>query len=99
VSLTHDLIDYKLTDEESEQIQKGMHHAPKAEVRQPATAIYLLHSGQSPEEVSQISAVSLGSIYNWHKRWRTKGLQGLENKAKSGCLPNVDHVDSRRRQS
>jgi hypothetical protein len=59
------MIDYKLNEEELEQIQKGMHHSPKAEVRQRATAIHLLHLGQSPEEVSQLLAVSMGSIYNW----------------------------------
>jgi putative transposase len=69
-----------------------MHHSPKAEVRQRATALHLLHLGQSPEEVSQLLAVSMGSIYNWHKRWRTDGLKGLENKAKSGRPKNADQA-------
>jgi putative transposase len=69
-----------------------MHHSPKAEVRQRATAIHLLHLGQSPEEVSQLLAVSMGSIYNWHKRWRTASLKGLENKAKSGRPKNADQA-------
>lgn len=86
------MIDYKLNTNELEEIQNGMHHSPKAEVRQRATAIHLLHLGQSPEEVSQLLAVSEGSIYNWHKRWRTAGLKGLENKAKSGRPKNADEA-------
>ena len=78
------MINYNLSDEELEQIQQGMHHSVKAEVRQRATAIHLLHLGQPPEEVSTLLAVSVGSIYNWHKRWRSDGLKGLENRAKSG---------------
>lgn len=86
------MIDYKLTDAELEQIQTGMHRSSKAEVRQRSTAIHLLHLGHSPEEVSQLLAVSMGSIYNWHKRWRTDGLEGLENKAKSGRPKNADQA-------
>lgn len=86
------MINYELNVEELEEIQTGMHHSPKAEVRQRATAIHLLHLGQSPEEVSEMLAVSLGSIYNWHKRWRNKGLEGLANKAKSGRPKNADET-------
>lgn len=86
------MIDYELNAKELKEIQEGMHHSPKAEVRQRATAIHLLHLGQSPEEVSQMLAVSLGSIYNWHKRWRNKGLAGLANKAKSGRPKNASQA-------
>lgn len=86
------MIDYKLNDKELEQIQNGMHHSPKAEVRQRSTAIHLLHLGYSPEDVSNLLAVSMGSIYNWHKRWRADGLQGLANKAKSGRPKNADQA-------
>lgn len=84
------MINYTLSEEELEQIQKGMHHSTKAEVRQRATAIHLLHCGQSPQDVSDLMAVSQGSVYNWHKRWREEGLSGLENKAKSGRPTNAD---------
>lgn len=86
------MIDYKLNDKELERIQKGMHHSSKAEVRQRATAIHLLHMGQSPKEVSQWLAVSVGSIYNWHNRWRADGLKGLENQPKSGRPKNADEA-------
>ena len=86
------MINYKLSEEEIEQIQWGMHHSAKAEVRQRATAIHLLHLGQSPEEVSQLLAVSMGSIYNWHRGWRKEGLVGLENQAKSGRPKHADQA-------
>jgi len=86
------MINYRLSDEELEEIQNGMHHSPKAEVRQRATGIHLLHLGHSPEDVSELLAVSMGSIYNWHKRWRIDGLKGLENKAKSGRPKNANQA-------
>lgn len=84
------MINYTLTEEELDQIQSVMRHSSKAEVRQRATAIHLLHCGQSPQEVSELMAVSQGSIYNWHKRWREEGLGGLKNKPKSGRPTNAD---------
>ena len=84
------MIDYNLNDEELEQIQWGMHHSAKVEVRQRATALHLLHRGQLPEEVSKMLAVSLGSIYNWHHRWRRQGLEGLKNKTRSGRPKNAN---------
>ncbi|MGJ3237909.1 MAG: helix-turn-helix domain-containing protein [Anaerolineae bacterium] len=44
------------------------------------------------EEVSEMLAVSLGSIYNWHSRWRRESLAGLANKAKSGRPKKADQV-------
>ena len=83
------MIDYSLNEEQLGQIQWGMHRSPKAEVRQRATAIHLLHRGHTPAEVSEQLAVHLGSIYNWHRNWRNAGLKGLENKAKSGRPKNA----------
>jgi transposase len=84
------MINYRLTEEQLEQIQWGMHHSRQAEVRQRATAIHLLHQGYSPSEVSSQLAVSLGSIYNWHKRWRSHGVKGLANEAKRGRPKNTN---------
>lgn len=86
------MIDYRLNEEELEQIQWGMRYAREAEVRQRATAIHLLHRGHSPSEVSEQLAVGLVSVYNWHKRWRTSGLKGLANRAKSGRPKNADQA-------
>ena len=86
------MINFNLTQDELEIIQWGMHHAPKAEVRQRATAIHMLHQGQKPEEVAQMLAVSQSTVYGWHERWREKGLEGLANRAKSGRPKNADEA-------
>ena len=86
------MINYSLNEDQLEQIQWGMHHSAEVEVRQRATALHLLHRGESPEEVGEMLAVSLGSIYNWHHRWRTGGLEGLKNKARSGRPKNTDEA-------
>lgn len=78
------MIDFSLNEEDVKTIQEGMHHAPQAEVRQRATAIYLLHQGHKPEEVAAMMAVSMPTVYTWHKQWRRAGLGGLVNRSKSG---------------
>ena len=84
------MIDFTLTETEVETIQWGMHHSPKAEVRQRATAVHLLHLGETPEEVSRKLAVSQGTIYNWYHRWQAAGLAGLANQEKSGRRKKAD---------
>jgi transposase len=84
------MINYSLSIDELEQIQWGMHHSTKGEVRQRSTAVHLLHQGHSPQEVATILAVSMGNVYKWHRRWRAEGLLGLENKAKSGRPKNTN---------
>lgn len=86
------MINYSLTTDELEQIQRGMHHSRKAEVRQRATAVHLLHQGYSPEEVATMLAVGMGSVYKWHRRWRSEGLEGLANKPKSGRPKNSNQT-------
>ena len=76
--------DYKLQEEELKLIQQAMNHASEPEVRQRTTAIHLLHQEHKPEEVGAMMAVSMGCIYQWHRRWREGGIEGLKNRAKSG---------------
>lgn len=67
-----------------------MHHSPRAEVRQRATAIRMLHLGNKPETVSELLAVAPSTIWNWHRRYRAAGLAGLVNQAKSGRPAKAD---------
>jgi transposase len=75
---------YKLNEEELAQIEQAMRKAGRVEVRQRATAIHMLHSGEKPGRVAELMAVGIATIYNWHHRWQTEGLAGLSNKPKSG---------------
>jgi transposase len=75
---------YKLNNNELAQIEQAMRRDKRTEVRQRATAIHMLHSGEKPGKVAELMAVGIATIYNWHRRWQTEGLEGLVNKPKSG---------------
>ena len=76
---------YELKPKELAEIEKAIRQDKRAEVRQRAIAIRLLHRGQKPEAVAEQQMVSLPTIYNWHKLWREQGIEGLANKKKPGC--------------
>lgn len=77
-------IDFKLAAEQLAAVEQAMNHAPLAEVRQRATAIRLLHLGHQPEAVAEMLAVAPSTIWNWHRRYRAEGVEGLANRARSG---------------
>lgn len=81
---------YKLTTEELGTIKEAMNHARQPEVRQRAAAIHLLHKGHSAQNVADMLAVSVGSIYSWHDRWQKEGIEGLRNRPKSGRPTKAD---------
>jgi transposase len=65
-------------------IEKAIRQDKRAEVRQRATVIRLLHLGHKPEAVAEQQMVSVPTIYNWHRLWREQGIAGLANKPKTG---------------
>jgi len=83
-------ITFHLNDDELGQIEYTMNHSPLPEVRQRATAIRLLHLGHSPEVVAEMLAVAPSSVWNWHRRWRGGGVNGLANASKSGRPRKAD---------
>jgi transposase len=89
-------INFTLTQEELTVVEEAMHHSPRAEVRQRATAIRMLHLGNKPELVAELLAVAPSTIWNWHRRYRAAGLVGLVNQAKSGrpAKANVTYLDA-----
>ena len=76
--------EYQLKPKELAEIEKAIRQDKRAEVRQRAMAIRLLHLGHKPEAVAEQQLVSLPTIYNWHKLWREQGVEGLANKKKPG---------------
>ena len=76
--------EYQLKPKELTEIEKAIRQDKRAEVRQRAIAIRLLHLGQKPEAVAEQQMVSLPTIYNWHKLWREQGIEGLANRPKTG---------------
>lgn len=75
---------YQLKPKELAEVEKAMRQDKRAEVRQRATVIRLLHLGHKPSEVAEQQMVSVPTIYNWHKLWREEGIEGLANKPKTG---------------
>src|SRR5215208_541753 len=75
---------YQLKPKELAEIEKAIRQDKRAEVRQRATVIRLLHLGHKPEAVAEQQMVSVPTIYNWHKLWRERGIEGLANKPKTG---------------
>jgi transposase len=83
-------INYQLNADELATIRRAIVRDKRAEVRHRATAIHLLHQGHKPHEVAETLAVTLGSIYKWHQRWRTQGVEGLADLPRSGAPPKAD---------
>lgn len=81
--------EYQLKPKELAEIEKAIRQDKRAEVKQRATVIRLLHLGQKPETVAKQQMVSVPTIYNWHKLWRDKGIEGLANKVRPGRKPKA----------
>jgi transposase len=50
----------------------------------------LLHLKYCPEVIAEQQMVSLPTIYNWHRLWREKGIEGLANQPRKGRPPKAD---------
>ena len=76
--------DYHLKDHELQAIETAIRHDKRVEVRQRCMAIRLLHLGHKPEQVAEMQAVSIPTVYSWTKRWRRGGVEELATKPRSG---------------
>ena len=85
---------YHLEDKDLEIIEHAIRHDKHAEVRQRCIAIRLLHLGHKPSEVAMMQAVSDPTIYGWHKRWLTGGVEALADKPRSGRPSKSDDAYS-----
>jgi transposase len=83
---------FELSDQELSQITEAIRSDNRAEVRQRATAIHLLHLEHKPGEVAESLAVSRVTIYNWHRRYRQDGLEGLANRPKGRPKRKADEA-------
>lgn len=84
------LIDFTLTNKQLADVEHAINHAPQPEVRQRAIAIRLLHLGHTPKAVAAMLVVAPSTIWNWHRRYRAEGVNGLANRAKSGRPAKAD---------
>lgn len=77
-------IDYQLSEEELTALEQAINDSQNVRVVKRATGLRLLHQGYKPAEVAEILMVSLATVYQWHHRYRSKGVAGLEDAPKSG---------------
>ena len=56
--------DYHLTEQELQIVEAAMRRDQRPAVRQRCTAIRLLHLGHKPEEVAEMQAVSIPTVYS-----------------------------------
>jgi len=83
-------INYQLSDEQMQQVERAIAHDPRPEVVRRATAIRLLDEGHKPQAVADMLATSRASVNNWHQRWREGGIEGLANEPIPGRRPKAD---------
>lgn len=80
---------YQLKPKALAEIEKAIRQDKRAEVKQRATVIRLLHLGHKPETIAEQQMVSVPTVYNWHKLWREHGIEGLANRARPGRKPKA----------
>jgi len=83
-------IDFKLSDTELLTIEQSLKGSESTRIVKRATAIRMLHQGQTPVQVAEVLSVSQPTIYEWFHRFRGLGLAGLEHRPKSGRPPIAD---------
>ncbi len=80
-------INYQLTENELKAVENAQKHGVSSPLRQRATGIRLLHLGKAPSEVAKILNVSQATVYNWHERFRERGIESLADEPRSGRPP------------
>jgi putative transposase len=79
---------FYLTPTELKQIEAAMQQQTKhMEVRFRAIALYRLHKSESFSRVAKdMNIKTRATLYNWIKRFRQDGVEGLVNKPKSNLI-------------
>jgi transposase len=75
---------YSLSDGKVAELERIIREDKRMKVVQRATAVRMLHLGQSSEAVSQIMLVSSVTVRTWFERFQTEGAAGLVNRPRSG---------------
>lgn len=75
---------YELSKSEQAELARIEKTSKDPRMRQRAMGLRLLDSGKSPQAVAELLTVSVATVYNWHERWRSKGVAGLADKQRRG---------------
>jgi len=82
-------LEFTLSKEDLNEVVQSINHHRRPEVRQRAMGLRLLHEGHKPIEVAKLMAVSMPTVYSWHHRFESAGIEGLANRPKSGRKPKA----------
>lgn len=76
--------DYTLPEADVEELKQVIRQGKQVDVVQRATAIKMLHDGQSVRRVAATVLLSTTTVRYWFDRWLEHGLSGLETRPRSG---------------
>lgn len=76
--------DYTLPEAEVEQLEQMIRQSKQVDVVQRATAIKMLHDGQSVQTAAATVLLSTTTIRYWFDRWLEHGVSGLQTRPRSG---------------
>lgn len=88
-----------LTSAEQEALMETYWYAEKPALRRRAHGILLSHKGHTIEQICEILCVTRNTVAAWFKAWEAEGLEGLQDKARSGRPPIIDDQDRERLQA
>jgi transposase len=83
-------LNFQLKDEQVTQVKQAKRNDKRAEVRQRATAVHLLHLGHQPTVVAEMLSVTEQAIYHWYHRFVQGGIAGLVNQPKGRPKAKAD---------
>lgn len=83
-------LNFQLKPEQVTQVEQAKCKDKRAEVRQRATAVHLLHLGHEPPAVAQMLSVTVQAIYAWYHRFVQGGVDGLANQPKGRPKAKAD---------
>jgi transposase len=83
-------LNFQLDEEQVKQVEQAKRKDKRAEVRQRATAVHLLHLGHKPAAVAKMFSVTVQAIYQWHHRFTQAGIEGLANQPKGRPKAKAD---------
>lgn len=83
-------LNFQLNDEQVTQVEQAKRKDKRAEVRQRATAVHLLHLGHEPPAVAHMLSVTVQAIYHWYHRFIQAGIEGLANQPKGRPKAKAD---------
>jgi transposase len=83
-------LNFQLSEEQVTQVEQAKRKDKRAEVRQRAMAVDMLHQGYEAAEVAKLLSVTVQAIYQWYHRFMRAGIEGLANRPKGHRQAKAD---------